>query len=119
VRVVVKELSGAVHEQAALARLPPGLAGARAGAAAATLAISKQRGLVGSTEVQRSALDARSELTKEVLDGALAHKRFKGLVLNGGVNQEKAGGMSRVCQSPGDGAAHVAGANDHDGRRLR
>ena len=67
------ERTGQWRRAAGFARLPPGLAGARAGAAAAALAVSRARGLVGNTDVRRSALDARSDLSAEVTDAALAH----------------------------------------------
>ena len=63
-------------EQATLAKLPPGLSGARTGAAASILALSKARGVVGSTEVLRTKLETQNSLEEELRDVKLGHKRI-------------------------------------------
>jgi len=78
-RTSILELTSAVVEQATLAKLPPGLAGARAGAAASTLAISKSRGVVGSTEVVRTKLESQNNLEKELRDVELGQQRINQL----------------------------------------
>ena len=50
---------------AAIARLAPGLAGARAGAAASVIAASRAKGTIGQTNVRKTALDRAEMRTKE------------------------------------------------------
>lgn len=109
-RDTFSKLQHAKAKSIALASLPPGLAGARRGAAAATIAASRAKGTVSHTQVTSTAQDKAGDRSREVSIMGAASARMDSLAakvaaVNAQAELMQYGALAKPLM---DGMAHLS-----------